>query len=78
MEYLVAEFPGPDALLISMGDDDKDERAFETVKDMRGIAIRVSPQVRPTHADFQLPNPVSAREWLGELSRMMNRNTGNQ
>ena len=78
VEYLAAEFPDPDALLISMGDDDKDERAFEAVKGMGGIAIRVSLQERPTRADFQLPNPASAREWLRELCKIMNRDTGIQ
>ena len=70
VEYLAAEFPVPDALMISMGDDDKDERAFEAVKGMGGIAIRISPQERPTHANFRLQNPDAAREWLGELLRM--------
>lgn len=71
IEYLLQEFPFPGAELICIGDDDKDEQAFEVIKGHGGIAIQVSKQPRPTNADFRLHNPAEARSWLAEFKKLI-------
>jgi trehalose 6-phosphate phosphatase len=73
IEYLLQEIPFPGAELICIGDDDKDEQAFEVIKSHGGIAIQVSNQQRPTNADFRLHNPAEARSWLTEFKKLINK-----
>jgi trehalose-6-phosphatase len=51
--------------LIYMGDDDKDEEAFEVIQSHGGFAIRVCSNVinKPIE-DWRLENPKAARNWL--------------
>ncbi len=67
VEYLLDRYAWPGALLVYLGDDDKDEEAFEVIKEKGGLAIVVAPQPRPTLADCRLDSPQAARHWLHTL-----------
>lgn len=76
IEYLLDRPPGhpaahlaewPDARLLYLGDDDKDEEAFEVIQARGGTAIVVSREPRQTRADYRLESPADARRWLGAL-----------
>ncbi len=70
--YLLREYPFPDANLLYMGDDDKDEEAFPVIHARNGLAIKVlqpSQLSRPTEADFCLGSPEEVHQWLHELIR---------
>jgi trehalose 6-phosphate phosphatase len=67
VESLLQRFALPGANLLFIGDDDKDEEAFETIHAHGGLAIVVSAQPRPSRADYRLPNPQAVRRWLQEL-----------
>jgi len=55
-------------ILIYIGDDDKDEVAFEVVQSSGGFAIRVcSNVINNPIEDWRLENPKAARRWLGNL-----------
>ena len=65
--YLVEAYAWPDALLLYVGDDDKDEEAFEIIQKHGGLAVVVSEQPRPTLADGRLTSPSAVRAWLASL-----------
>jgi trehalose-phosphatase len=65
--YLLDERPWQDALPLFLGDDDKDEEAFEIIKQRNGMALLVNRTPRETHADARVPTPQDARDWLEEL-----------
>lgn len=67
VEYLLDSNPEPDSLVLYMGDDDKDEEAFEVIKARGGYAILVASEPRGTAADIRLESPKDARHWLGQL-----------
>ncbi|MBN1319030.1 MAG: trehalose-phosphatase [Anaerolineales bacterium] len=67
VQYLIENDPLPGALLLYLGDDDKDEEAFETIHRYQGKAIRVASDHQKTSADFKLESPASAREFLNTL-----------
>ena len=67
VEYVLDRWPWPGAQLLYMGDDDKDEEAFEVIQSHGGIAIIVSREPRETRADFCLESPAHTRRWLREL-----------
>jgi trehalose-phosphatase len=67
VNYVLDRSPWPGAALVYMGDDDKDEEAFEVIQVQGGIAILVSAQPRQTRADYVLESPQAARQWLEEL-----------
>jgi trehalose-6-phosphatase len=60
-------------LLLYLGDDDKDEEAFEVIKAYEGVAVLVAPEPRDTLADCRLESPVAARKWLTTLLRYLDR-----
>jgi trehalose 6-phosphate phosphatase len=68
VKYLFNFVPIEDKTLIYMGDDDKDEEAFEVVQSHGGFAIRVCSNVinKPIE-DWRLENPKGARNWLWEI-----------
>jgi trehalose-phosphatase len=68
IRYLVSRLDCQDALLLYVGDDDKDEAAFEEIKKLDGVAVLVSFHDRPTRAGFRLESPSQAREWLGKIA----------
>ncbi len=65
--WLLDRYPWSGALPLYLGDDDKDEEAFEVIQARGGLAIQVASQERETRADGRLPSPRSARQWLGTL-----------
>jgi trehalose 6-phosphate phosphatase len=65
--YLLDRYPWPGALPLYLGDDDKDEEAFGTVKARGGMAILVAHAPRDTAADQRLDSPQAARRWLAGL-----------
>jgi trehalose 6-phosphate phosphatase len=64
IEYLLASYPLPGALLIYLGDDDKDEEAFRVIRENGGLAILVAPEECETCAHCRLESPETARQWL--------------
>jgi trehalose 6-phosphate phosphatase len=62
--YLLDTRPWPGALLIYLGDDDKDEEAFGVVRARGGIAVVVAADPRETEAHLRLQSPQAARRWL--------------
>lgn len=67
IDYLVEKYAWPEALLLYVGDDDKDEEAFEIIQKHGGLAVVVSEQPRPTLADGRLTAPSAVRAWLASL-----------
>jgi trehalose-phosphatase len=57
----------PDAPLLYLGDDDKDEEAFEVIQARGGTAIVVMSRPRETRADYRLESPADTRRWLRAL-----------
>jgi trehalose 6-phosphate phosphatase len=67
VRLLLEEYPFSGALLIYLGDDDKDEEAFEVVVDAGGIAIQVSQQYRQSLASVRFENPRAVINWLNSI-----------
>jgi trehalose 6-phosphate phosphatase len=67
VEYLLAEYPLPDALSLYLGDDDKDEVAFKAVQARGGLAFAVGDRLLDSTADYHLPSPQAVRTWLAQL-----------
>lgn len=68
--YLLHQYPLPEARLLYIGDDDKDEEAFPVIHEQQGIAIKVrqpSQAGRPTEADFFFDSPDETLHWLEGL-----------
>jgi trehalose-phosphatase len=68
--YLLREYPLPGARLLYLGDDDKDEEAFEAIHDHQGVAVKVvqaSQSSSATEADYLLKSPQAAVHWLEKL-----------
>jgi trehalose 6-phosphate phosphatase len=69
--YLLNQYPLPDARLIYIGDDDKDEEAFSLIHAQHGVAMKVwqpSQAMRPTDADFPFKSPAETLHWLNMLA----------
>jgi trehalose 6-phosphate phosphatase len=64
---LTAESWHEDALLLYLGDDDKDEIAFEAIQAHGGLAVGVGDRMRDSSADCWLSSPGAVRRWLREL-----------
>ena len=67
VNYVLDRFAWPGALPVYLGDDDKDEDAFEAIKAHHGVALLVAAILRTTRADAQLGSPQAARDWLTQL-----------
>jgi trehalose 6-phosphate phosphatase len=67
VQYLLDRYPWPGALPVYLGDDDKDEEAFDAIKARGGITVLVAPGPRKTKADYRLESPRAARHWLERL-----------
>lgn len=70
IRYLLDKFPWPGALLVYIGDDDKDELAFKAINEAGGISILVSGVSRDTEAQYQVDSPEEVRKLLREVSYM--------
>ena len=68
VEYLLDRFEWPGALLVFIGDDDKDEEAFAVIQSRGGIAVVVAAKSRPSLAQFRLDTPMDVRRWLQDLT----------
>lgn len=71
VSYLLTHFPLPDARLLYIGDDDKDEEAFPIIHSNSGIAIKVfqpTQASQSTDADFFFESPLETLDWLEGLS----------
>jgi trehalose-phosphatase len=65
VKHLLATYPGDDgALLVYLGDDDKDEVAFEAIQEQGGLAAAVGERLRHSAASCWLASPQAARQWL--------------
>jgi trehalose 6-phosphate phosphatase len=64
LAYLLDRFDWPAAVLVYLGDDDKDEMAFEELNRRGGLGIVVAEEPRPSHAYYRLPNPSAVRPFL--------------
>ena len=70
VSYLYQHFPLTGSRLIYIGDDDRDEEAFETVDGFGGVNIVVSARARPAHldqVDYTLNSPAAVHAWLERL-----------
>jgi len=70
VSYLLSQYPLPEARLLCIGDDDKDEEAFYVIHARGGVAVKViqpSQTARPTEADFFFESPAETLQWLQEL-----------
>jgi trehalose 6-phosphate phosphatase len=64
VQYLIENYPWAGALPVFLGDDDKDEEAFEVIQSLGGISILVAPAPRPTFAQYRLEDTQAVRRWL--------------
>lgn len=67
VEHLLEQDSQPGAVPLYLGDDDKDEEAFDIVQAWGGFAIVVTAAPRQTTADFRLASPQATRRWLERL-----------
>ncbi|NIW48373.1 MAG: trehalose-phosphatase [Gammaproteobacteria bacterium] len=67
IDFLLSEYPFEDSLLLYVGDDDKDEEAFEVILKREGIAIKVCPKPCRTAAQLILKSPADVRKFLHQL-----------
>ena len=67
VRYLLSKEPLHGALPIYIGDDDKDEEAFEAILENSGVAIKVGSQPGKTLAQAYLESPQAVREFLASL-----------
>lgn len=70
VSYLLERYPFPNARLLYIGDDDKDEEAFSVIHANQGVAVKVlqpSQASRPTEADFFFESPTDTLHWLEQL-----------
>jgi trehalose-phosphatase len=67
VKHLLSKYSLDGALPIYLGDDDKDEEAFEVIQKKGGIGIKVDPQIKKTIAKFRLDSPYDARQLLASL-----------
>jgi trehalose-phosphatase len=63
---LLERFPWPGAKIIYIGDDDKDEQAFQEVNQLGGRTIVVAKEPRSSAAQERLEDPKAVRKWLEE------------
>jgi trehalose 6-phosphate phosphatase len=67
VEFIRSEDPWPGAIPVVVGDDDKDERAFQVIQALGGIAIQVGRRRLSTQVDCRLASPEGVRFWLAGL-----------
>jgi len=67
LRYLFDNFHWEGAIPIYIGDDDKDEEAFEVINEHNGHSILVTWEERETAAMYFLNSPAHVHKWLREL-----------
>ncbi|MFN2138030.1 MAG: trehalose-phosphatase [Candidatus Promineifilaceae bacterium] len=66
--YMLDSFPwNAGALPVYLGDDDKDEVAFEAVQAAGGLVVAVGERLKESTADCWLASPKEVRNWLRNL-----------
>jgi trehalose 6-phosphate phosphatase len=68
VDYLLEHFPLPEALLVYIGDDNRDEPAFRVVNAHGGMSVLVSPVDKTTQAQYRLEQPAAVRTWLAGIA----------
>jgi len=66
VEYLLNQLPNH-ALPVYIGDDDKDEEAFEKIVEYQGVAIKVCGYRCKTKAQLRITDPQEVRQFLASL-----------
>jgi len=67
LRYLFDNFHWAGAIPIYIGDDDKDEEAFQVINEHNGHSILVANEPRETQANYILDSPVEVHQWLKDL-----------
>ena len=67
LRYLFDKFHWVGAIPIYIGDDDKDEEAFQAINEHDGVSILVSKEPRETKAKYILDSPVEVHQWLKDV-----------
>jgi trehalose 6-phosphate phosphatase len=67
LRYLFENYHWKVAVPIYIGDDDKDEEAFQAINERDGYSILVSKEPRETQAKYSLDSPVEVHKWLREV-----------
>jgi trehalose-6-phosphatase len=67
VRYFLSKYPLAKSLPIYIGDDDKDEEAFDVILQNAGIAIKVCPQACDTIAQLRLDSPAAVRQFLDSM-----------
>jgi trehalose 6-phosphate phosphatase len=62
--WLLDKFPLPGALLVYLGDDDKDEQAFAVIRSGGGDCVHVGQPRGASQAGYNLDSPTDVRSWL--------------
>jgi trehalose-phosphatase len=68
IRYLLDQFPFNNALPVYVGDDDKDEEAFEVIIAAGGIAVQVALHDGSSLASARLDSPKAVLDWLKNLA----------
>jgi trehalose 6-phosphate phosphatase len=68
VRYLLDRYPCSGARPVYLGDDGKDEEAFDEIKAQGGIAIVVSSEEKETRADYRVASPRAVRRLLGTIT----------
>ena len=68
--YLLQQYPSPETSLLYIGDDDKDEEAFNVIHAHNGVAIKVGATPSQT-ANLSLNSPHSVTIWLENLLKQL-------
>jgi trehalose-phosphatase len=64
VKWMLDKFPLQEALLVYIGDDDKDAQAFSVIHDRGGVCVLVGAQIETEQADFRFEKPIQVRNWL--------------
>ena len=67
LRYLFDNFHWAGAIPIYIGDDDKDEEAFQAINEHNGHSILVATEQRETQAKYLLDSPGEVHQWLKGL-----------
>lgn len=67
IDDVMRRFPLSGALLVYIGDDNRDEPAFQVVNARGGMSILVSPIEKNSKAQYRLPGPGAVRAWLTSI-----------